>query len=231
MAKSDTSLSENLAHVVRRNTFLLSTGQVVLTISTQITAIIGALATFQLSGDPSISGLVFSLSMAGRIFVSYESGFFMDKMGRKPILLLGSILTMLTMIMLGFFFLTNNVFGMLSMFFAYGIGTAVLNQNRVAIADMHSDSKMGSALGYLYTSSIIGALIAVPFVAIVEPLSQSLGINEYALLWIAGAVIMLPAISTTLMVKPDTKEIASFIIRPNHANNKQKSDQFAPKSA
>ncbi len=224
MAKSDISLSENLVHIVRRNTVLLSTGQVALTISTQITAIIGALATFELSGDLSLSGLVFSLSWAGRIFVSYASGFLMDKMGRKPILLLGGILTMVTMIFLGFFVLTRNLFGMLAVFFVYGVGTAILNQNRVAITDMYSDSKMGSAVGYLYTSSIIGALIAVPFVAVVEPLSQSLGINEYALLWIAGAVIMLPAIATTLMIKPDTKEIASFLIRPSHTNNKRQSD-------
>jgi len=224
MAKSDISLSENLAHIVRRNTVLLSTGQVALTISTQITAIIGALATFELSGDLSLSGLVFSLSWAGRILVSYASGFLMDKMGRKPILLLGGILTMVTMIFLGFFVLTRNLFGMLAVFFVYGVGTAILNQNRVAITDMYSDSKMGSAVGYLYTSSIIGALIAVPFVALVEPLSQSLGINEYALLWIAGAVIMLPAIATTLMIKPDTKEIASFLIRPSHTNNKRQSD-------
>jgi len=225
-------LPENLPRIVRRNTILLSTGQVVLTTSTQITVIIGALATFQLSGDPSLSGLVFSLTWAGRILVSYASGFLMDKMGRKPVLLLGGILTMLTMVMLGFFVLTKNLFGMLAAFLIYGIGTAILNQNRVAIADMYSDSKMGSAVGYLYTSSIIGALIAVPFVAAVEPLSQSLGINEYALLWIAGAAILLATIATTLMIKPDTKEIANLVrSNPIHTNNLELGNSLPLKSA
>jgi MFS family permease len=205
------SVSDNLQRIVRRNTILLSTGQAALTISTQITAIIGALATFQLSGDPSLSGLVFSLTWGGRILVSYASGFFMDRMGRKPILLIGGVLTMLTSVILGLSVLTKSLFGMLAVFFIYGIGTAILNQNRVAVTDMYSESKMGTAVGYLYTSSIIGALLAIPFVAIVEPLSQGLGINEYALLWIAGAAILLATIVTTIMIKPDTKEIANVV--------------------
>jgi len=104
MTKIDVSLSENLPRVVRRNTILLSTGQVVLTTSTQITAIIGALATFQPSGDPSLSGLVFSLTWAGRILISYASGFFSaraalpfgrmaDRNGAKKIMIVGAMVT------------------------------------------------------------------------------------------------------------------------------------------
>gem|GEM_PF-1551230 len=150
-------------------------------------------------------------------------------MGRKPILLIGGILTMLTSVMLGLSVLTKNLLGMLAVFFIYGIGTAILNQNRVAITDMYSESKMGTAVGYLYTSSIIGALLAIPLVAIVEPISQNLGVNEYALLWIAGAAILLVAILTTFMIKPDTKEIANTVRSRIKTTNQQESK--LPRSA
>ncbi len=135
----------------------------------------------------------------------------MDKMGRRPVLILGGIMAAISLVALGAFFLIGNIIGMILSFFVYGIGFAVLSQNRVAVADMYPDSKLGNAVGYLYTSSVIGSLVAVPFVSLVEPLSQILKINSYSVLWIAASTLLLLVIGTTVMISPDTKEIAPLV--------------------
>gem|GEM_PF-3625979 len=81
-----------LSRIVRRNTLLLWAGQALTIISFQINVLIAALAVFQLSGHSALSGLVLGIIWSGRILVSYLSGSLIDKMGRRPILILGGIM-------------------------------------------------------------------------------------------------------------------------------------------
>jgi MFS family permease len=222
-------LSRDISQIIRRNTRLLSIGQALAMISMQINSIIAPLAVLKLSGDFVLSGFVFSISWAGRVCVSYISGWLMDKTGRRPVLVLGGIITVISLIMVGLLFLIGSIAGMIASFFLYGIGTAILTLNRVAITDMHREPSMGSAVGYLYTSSIVGSFTAIPFIALLESFSRILLIDDYTTLWIGAAIVMLPVILATIMIDPDTKEIMkkvgndSNISASNHASSTPKS--------
>jgi MFS family permease len=153
----------------------------------QITSLIGSLAVFELSGNAALSGLVFSITWIGRILTSYASGWLMDRAGRKPVLILGGSLSAISMIAASLLFITRDVNGLLLSFLLYGIGNAILGQNRVAMTDMYEDSRMGTAIGFLYTSSILGSLASIPIVFLVDPLSSFLRTSLYSLLWLVGA--------------------------------------------
>ncbi len=213
-------IDPSIRHAVRKNSALLAVGQAASSVAFQVNSLIGSLAVFELTGNAALSGFVFSITWIGRIVFSYASGWLMDRAGRKRGLILGGTLTSISMVAAGLLFLARDVTGLLAAFLLYGIGSAILGQNRVAMTDMYEDSRVGTAVGYLYTSSILGSLVSIPVVALVEPISSSLGISLYSMMWFAGAFALLFAVGTTAFLKPDTKQIALYLKgnRPQSAN-------------
>ncbi|MBI3022319.1 MAG: MFS transporter [Thaumarchaeota archaeon] len=214
-------IDPSVRHAVRRNSALLAVGQAASSVAFQVNSLIGSLAVFELSGNAALAGFVFSITWIGRILFSYASGWLMDRAGRKRVLILGGILTSISMVAAGLLFLAGDVTGLLASFLLYGTGNAILGQNRVAMTDMYEDSRIGTAVGYLYTSSILGSLVSIPVVMLVEPISSSVGIGLYSLMWFAGASALLFAVGTTAFLKPDTKQIALYLKgnRPKGAND------------
>jgi MFS family permease len=198
----------SVKHAVRRNSALLAGGQAASSVAFQVNSVIGAVAVYELSGNAALSGFVYSITWIVRILFSYASGWLMDRAGRKRVLILGGILTSISMAAAGLLFLAKDVTGLLASFLLYGIGNAILGQNRVAMADMYEDSRMGTAVGYLYTSSIFGSILLIPVVMLLGPISSSLGISLNALMWFAGASAILFSVGASAFLKPDTQEIA-----------------------
>ncbi len=225
-------IDPTVRHAVRKNSALLAVGQAASSVAFQVNSLIGSLAVFELTGNAALSGFVFSITWIGRILFSYASGWLMDRAGRKRVLILGGTLTSISMVAAGVLFLARDVTGLLAAFLLYGIGSAILGQNRVAMTDMYEDSRIGTAVGYLYTSSILGSIVSIPVVVLVEPISSSLGISLYSMMWFAGALALLFAVGTTAFLKPDTKQIAVYLKgnRPRSANGDNSSNPVPLKS-
>ncbi len=197
--------ARELSARIRRNAVLIAGGQALTSVIVQINSVIAALVIYGLTKDAILAGGVSAIIYAGGIPASYLSGWLMDRFGRRPVLVLGGGLTGLSMIGLAIFYLFASVTGMITMFLLFGVGRAILNQNRVAIADMFPSSSLGRAFGYLYTASVVGAILTVPLVGVIEPYSQSLGVKSSALLWITSAALGCVVATLIAAVRPDPR--------------------------
>jgi len=99
----------------------------------------------------------------------------------------------------------------------YGMGYAILSQNRIPMSDMYKQSTMGTAIGYLYTSSIMGSILAIPMITLGDLLSTTYRISPYPSIWLLGALFLAFSIISPLMMKIDTKEIATRL-KSNNPN-------------
>ena len=198
----------SLVHAIRRNSLLLCVVQAVSTFSFQVMSVVNSLAIFELSGSATLAGLALATFWIGRISISYFSGWLMDRTTRKRVLLLGGIIATASMIGTSVFFVAKDVIGILFSLLVYGIGYTILSQNRIPMSDMYKQSNMGTAIGYLYSSSIIGSIAAIPLIIFGDFISITYRIGIYPSLWLLGAFSLVFSILSAIMMKPDTKEIA-----------------------
>lgn len=171
-------------------------------------AVVNSLAVLALSGSVTMAGFAHATMWIGRIVISYHSGWLMDKTTRKRVLLLGGIITTASMIGASIAFLENELMGVFFALLLYGMGYAIVSQNRILMSDMYKQSTMGTAIGYLYTSSIIGSIAAIPMITLGDFLSTTYQISPYPSIWLLGALFLTFTIISPIMIKIDTKEIA-----------------------
>lgn len=205
---SSDALSLGLERSVTRNARLLTSTQALAIIPSQINSLIASLVVLKLTGSAALAGLVIGVTFAGRIVVPYFSGWLMDKKGRRLVLVIGAALLGLSYFALALVQISPNLVAFLILFLVYGIGYAMVTQIRVAITDMYDVQKAGSAVAYLYTASVIGSIATIPIVFLADSLANAWGLNEYVMLWLAGAISMIPAIAVVSLVNPDPRVIA-----------------------
>jgi MFS family permease len=187
-------------------------------------AVVNSLAVLALSGSVTMAGFAHSTMWVGRIVISYFSGWLMDRTTRKRVLLFGGIITTASMVGASISFLGKDLMGIFFSLLLYGMGYAILSQNRILMSDMYKQSTMGTAIGYLYTSSIIGSIVAVPMITLGDLLSTTYQISRYPSIWLLGALFLAFSIISPIMIKIDTKEIAVSLKSNNSKPYSEDSD-------
>jgi MFS family permease len=187
-------------------------------------AIVNSLAVLALSGSVTMAGSAHATIWIGRIVISYVSGWLMDRTTRKRVLLLGGIITTASMVGVSISFVGKELMGIFFALLLYGMGYAILSQNRIPMSDMYEQSTMGTAIGYLYTSSIIGSIVAIPMITVGDLLSTTYQISPYPSIWLLGALFLAFSIISPLMIKIDTKEVAMRLKSNNPKPDSKDSD-------
>ncbi len=203
----------SIPSLIKRNTLLLSANQAFLTLVGQMVVTFGALAMLKLTGQVALAGLATAIVWGGRVVIVYQSGKWMDKVGRLKVLQIGLILAAIGGVILAVSVAMNSLPGFIIGLIGSGLGLGTTQQNRVAVADMYPSRKRGEGVGYLLTASIIGAIAATPFVALATFAGELLTTDLYATTWLLS-LIFLPLASLTLkLVKPDPQEISRNIAK------------------
>lgn len=197
--------------MIKRNTILLSANQAFLTLVQQMVVTFGALAMLKLTGQVALAGLATAIVWGGRVVIVYQSGKWMDKVGRLKVLQIGLILASIGIVLLAVSMTMSFLPGFIIGLAISGLGWGATQQNRVAVADMYPSKRRGEGIGYLLTASIIGAIAATPFIALATLAGDSLVVDHYAVAWLLS-LIFLPLASLALkLVKPDPREISRNI--------------------
>jgi len=174
----------------------------------QAAFILAALAVLQMTGSPTLAGLATSVIWGARVVIVYETGILMDRLGRKVVLLLGVVACSLSALVMGW----AVIVGVLEMFWMglvlYGFGSGILQQSRVAVADMYPVDRRGEGIGYLMTGNVVGSLLSPLFTAAMIPIADYFRVDMYGVILLASAVIL--ALSSVLIVaiRPDPRQIA-----------------------
>ena len=190
---------------------LLSANQAFLTLVQQMVVTFGALAMLKLTGQVALAGLATAIVWGGRVVIVYQSGKWMDKVGRLKVLQTGLILASIGIVLLAVSMAVNSLPGFIIGLVISGLGWGATQQNRVAVADMYPSKRRGEGIGYLLTASIIGAIAATPFVALATLTGDLLVIDHYATAWLLSLVFLPMASLALKLVKPDPQEISRNI--------------------
>lgn len=222
-----------MRNIIKRNLRLLTATQALHTIAMQITYVSAPIVTYALSDSAFLAGVAAAIAWVGRALMVYQSGRLMDRLGRRPVLLLGTLLMCLGLAVMSCAALTSLLPLFMAGLIIMGLGIGASQQNRVAAADMYPASMRGRAVGTLLAGSVIGSLAAPMLMWAAETTSVFYKLNHYSAAFILAVLALAPSAFTISRVRPDPKEIAINLqtyypsLREGSDSEETQSKQFA----
>jgi MFS family permease len=119
------------------------------------------LLAMQLQDNIALAGLVITMGGAGRLFVSYGTGFFLDHFGRRRVAIVGVTIRMIFSFAEG---LSPTYLALIGSRFMSGVGTAIWGTGLATItADISTradrGSITGSRQGFMHLGMVIGPIV------------------------------------------------------------------------
>jgi MFS family permease len=195
--------------LVRRNTILLTLAEMFVGTGQQMVPTLGSIVVYSFLGSPTFAGISTSIIGLTRALVSYPSGHLADRRGRKPILLLGLLLSFVGAIGMGTSVLWSSFALYLIGLLIFGIGSGTSQQQRrLSATDMYPPARRGEGLGFVLTGSLVGALGGPGIISLADTLGRSVHLSQIAVAWLIVPFAILPSILLISLIKPDPMDIA-----------------------
>ena len=193
---------------VRRNTVLLAVAQGLTYASAPVLIAVGVVAAAELGGRESAAGLLIAVYFVSAALGAFVVGRWMDRVGRRPGLLVGHVLIGLGGVMAALVTGAGSLVGLLgsSVLFGAGAGAALLG--RGAVADMYPPTRRGRAVGMMLAASTVGAVGAAPLVAAVQAFAASHGWDRLVLPWLLVPAFEVAALGCVAAIRPDPRDLA-----------------------
>jgi len=205
--------------VIRRNALLLSGAEAFVGMGQQMVPTLGAVMVMQLTGSAALGGIGGSMLGLTRALVSYPSGRLADRYGRKGVLIIGLLVSLVGAIGLGVAMLRLSTPAFLVSLLMFGLGTgASQQQRRLSAADLYPAERRAQGLGLILTGSLVGAIGGPGLIALAGALTGGDGRLQLAASWFLVPFVLLPSLGLILAIQPDPREIAMDLGRywPGH---------------
>lgn len=212
---------------VRRNTVLLAAAQGLTYASAPVLLAVGVVAAAELGDREAAAGLLIAVYFVSAALGAFVAGRWMDRVGRRPGLLLGHVLIGLGGVTAALVTAAGSLVGLLgsSVLFGAGAGTALLG--RGAVADMYPPKRRGRAVGVMLAASTVGAVGAAPLVAAVQTFSQSNGWDRLVIPWLLIPVFEVAALGCVAAIRPDPRDLAVTTDEPIEGARRSRRDLLA----
>src|SRR5579884_2115429 len=176
-APSDLLLVERdlqIPPLIRRNTILLTLAEMFVGTGQQMVPTLGSIVVYSFLRSTTFAGISTSIIGLTRSLVSYPSGHLADRRGRKPVLVLGLVLSLVGAIGMGTSVIESSFALYLLGLLIFGIGSGTSQQQRrLSAADMYPPARRGEGLGFVLTGSLVGALGGPAIINVAEGLGRS----------------------------------------------------------
>jgi MFS family permease len=194
---------------IRRNAWLLTIAEAFVGTSQQMVPTLSSIIISSLLGSASLAGAGSSLMGLSRVVVSYPSGALADRWGRKPVLMLGLLISLMGAAAIGLVV----PLGSAPLFFAaltlFALGSAGSEQQRrLSAADLFPPSRRAQGLGYVLTGSLVGAFIGPVLITASQVLAEQRDWDALAVPWLLVACLIVPSFMLIARMRPDPREIA-----------------------
>jgi MFS family permease len=198
--------------LVQRNTLLLATAQCVGWVVTQtISTLGGIIASDMTGGDHRWAGIPVTLVILAAAFTGLYAGRLMDRIGRKPVLLVGQVAlgigSLLTAGSIGY----GSFAGYLAGITALGVGTGCTALSRSAAADMYPASRRAQGISLVTMGGAVGAVLGPFLLAAISSGARSAGANPNVVAWLVVPVLATIAFVALLAIRPDPRHIATHL--------------------
>jgi MFS family permease len=207
---------------VRRNTVLLAVAQGLTYASAPVLLAVGVVAAAELGDREAAAGLLIAVYFVSAALGAFVAGRWMDRVGRRPGLLVGHVLIGLGGGMAALATAAGSLVGLLgsSVLFGAGAGAALLG--RGAVADMYPPKRRGRAVGTMLAASTVGAVGAAPLVAAVQAFAESNGWDRLVLPWLLVPVFEVAALACVAAIRPDPHDLAVTTDEPTGAQRSRR---------
>lgn len=198
--------------LIRRNTVLLAGAEAFIGTGQQMVPTLGGLMAVALTSSSALAGLATSTLGLTRTLISYPSGKLADRIGRKPVLIAGLLLSLVGALVLGFSMVARSLplFLLGLLLFGFGNG-ASQQQRRLAAADFYPPQLRARGLGFVLSGAVIGAFGGPLLISAAGHWSGAWHVDEVALSWFLVPVILLPSLALLLLIHPEPRQIAQAL--------------------
>lgn len=203
-----------IPRLIKRNTLYLTAAEAFVGTGQQMVPTLTAIIVVQFLHSATLAGIGMSILGASRLVVGYPAGQLADTRGRKPVLVLGLVISLTGALGIGLAVMAGDFWAFLAGLVLFGLGSgASQNQRRLAAADFYPASRRGEGLGYVLMGALVGALGGPLLVSGGGVLAHALGMSALALPWLLVSVVVLPSIVLVLMIRPEPMQIALHLAR------------------
>ena len=193
---------------IRRNTWLLFVGQVMLSVGLSTGAQLGSLIVYELSGTAALAGLPSALLSVAVASVGYPAGRLMDRRGRRRGLVLGFAVGGLGAALVGLSVAAQTLAGYFLAVIVFSAGVGIGMLTRAAVADMYPAEHRAGAVGLVITGGLVGGIGGPLLVAVGDYIARAAGWNPLAVPWVFPSLAFVAAAATLSRLRPDPLEIS-----------------------
>lgn len=172
---------------------------------------ISSLIIFRLTGSLALTGIALILVSTGSLSSSYFAGNFMDRFGRRPVLVVGYGVTAVGSLMIGLAVLSASLAALIGSCVTFGLGWGVIQQSRVAVADMYPLPLRGFGFGTYALGRLTGSILGSVSVGLLGVIAVGQGFDPLALPWIIAPLLLLSSIWSIIRIQPDPMKIADTL--------------------
>jgi MFS family permease len=170
-----------------------------------VTAIVGA----ELSGHAAWAGLPAAVYQAGVAAAASLWGRTMDRLGRRPTLVLGMAAGTLGAALAGVAVSARSLPGFLLGLLLMGTAQAALQLGRFVAAEVHPPARRGRAIARVVLGGTVGAVLGPLLVGPSGSLARRLGLTSLAGPYAASATLFAVAVALFLLrLRPEPRELA-----------------------
>ena len=169
-----------LSAVLRRSLVF----QVLCTVGFEIIFVLGALSAVRLSGSDRLFGVATSTAFAlGQLVIAMPAGKWMDRFGRRPILLVGALGETTALGMMGMALLLETpglfIFGLLLL----GLGSGTTQLVYLVGGDIYPSHRRAEGLGIMTTALAVGVVGGPYLVGLIGDLAERIGLDPVITPW------------------------------------------------
>jgi MFS family permease len=197
-------VTEPRERLVRRNTVLLAFAQGFVQMSFPVLLVIGGPASTDITGRDVSAGLLWSVYFVSAALGAALIGRWMDRVGRRPGLLLAYVSVGLAGITAAFAIGAGSFIGLLLSTIPFGAALGGANLGRGAVADMYPAERRGHAVGILLAAGTVGAVGSPLLAAVIQGFAGERSLLPWAIVPLGA----LGAIACVLSVRPDPRDLA-----------------------
>ena len=197
-------VAEARARLVRRNTVLLAFAQGFVQMSFPVLLVIGGPASRDITGREVSAGILWGVYFLAAATGAALIGRWMDRVGRRPGLLLAYAFVGLAGIAAALSIRAGSFLGLLLSTIPFGAALGGANLGRGAVADMYPAERRGRAVGILLAAGTIGAVGSPLLAAAIQGLAG----DDSLLPWAIVPLGAIGAIACVLSVHPDPRDLA-----------------------
>jgi len=201
-------VSTKIPSLIRKNMLKLFVYRLLTVANFPIMDILAPLSILKITGNESLVGLYVVFFNIGHLVSFLPTGILMDKYKRCPILIIGAIGQIISLLLLSLTLSLGSLGGFMIALIIFGMAGAIAVSSNIAGADMYPSGHKAESIGILGVAASIGLIIGPVMAGTLLDLVRGFSHTPLVITWLFPIGIVAIALISMMLISPDPKDIA-----------------------